>query len=550
MKRFERDEFLANADELERLLGDVANGQSRAAARISIHLGEDDAGDAEPFMEFVGRLYCVLAGHGVCDEQDLGRVEERLQLLQLGHELLVNVKPSSGIDQEDVATCLHGLAPGATGQFNRRLLLWRSFVYRNLDVAGNDRQLLARGGTIHVNGHQQGPVVLLGGEIFREFPGGRGFAGALKADDHHDSRRFIGETEPRGMRSEDFDQLVADDLDNLLRRGKRGEHFLPHRLFLNALDELLNDAEMHVGFQQRDAYLAERGFHVLRREFALSAEIFENALKLIAEILEHSTERPDRSNGCSRGRLLKTGHLLHYSRCAGLKSGCSHPRSEMPASDARPERAASVASRPPHSELIPAPAAQPSYEVVTRQGRRVAAGDGPPQFTIHLTDGQTVEWVVNSDAYQMAVAFVRGEFDVSGDLLAAIRWKMGAPGRGFAGWVRRVTARLASLGAQRWFQTRRQAARNIQYHYDASNEFYELFLDSRLVYSCAYFKDPGWSIDQAQAAKLEYICRKLGVQPGERFLDIGCGWGALILHAAGEHGAIATGCTLSRNQDR
>ncbi len=220
----------------------------------------------------------------------------------------------------------------------------------------------------------------------------------------------------------------------------------------------------------------------------------------------------------------------------------------MPASDARPERAASVASRPPHSELIPAPAAQPSYEVVTRQGRRVAAGDGPPQFTIHLTDGQTVEWVVNSDAYQMAVAFVRGEFDVSGDLLAAIRWKMGAPGRGFAGWVRRVTARLASLGAQRWFQTRRQAARNIQYHYDASNEFYELFLDSRLVYSCAYFKDPGWSIDQAQAAKLEYICRKLDVQPGERFLDIGCGWGALILHAAGEHGAIATGCTLSRNQ--
>jgi cyclopropane-fatty-acyl-phospholipid synthase len=146
------------------------------------------------------------------------------------------------------------------------------------------------------------------------------------------------------------------------------------------------------------------------------------------------------------------------------------------------------------------------------------------------------------------MAFVSGEFDVSGDLFAAIRWKMDAPSRGIAGWARRTTARLASLGVERWFQTRRQAARNIQYHYDASNDFYELFLDSRLVYSCAYFKDPAWSIDQAQAAKLEYICRKLDVQPGERFLDIGCGWGALILRAAGEHGAVATGCTLSRNQ--
>lgn len=220
----------------------------------------------------------------------------------------------------------------------------------------------------------------------------------------------------------------------------------------------------------------------------------------------------------------------------------------MPASDTRPGQATNVTTPPQRPESLEASPAQLSYEILTRDGRRFASGNGQPQFAIHTSGDKTAEWIENADAYQMAMVFVCGEVDVSGDLFAAIRWKMDAPSRGFAGRARRVMARLASLGVQRWFQTRRQAARNIQYHYDASNDFYELFLDSRLVYSCAYFKDPGWSIDQAQAAKLEYICRKLDVQPGERFLDIGCGWGALILHAAGEHGAVATGCTLSHNQ--
>ena len=71
----------------------------------------------------------------------------------------------------------------------------------------------------------------------------------------------------------------------------------------------------------------------------------------------------------------------------------------------------------------------------------------------------------------------------------------------------------------------------IQYHYDVSNEFYQLWLDEKMVYSCAYFKDPAESIDAAQSRKLDYICRKLRLEPGDRLLDIGCGWGALIMHA-------------------
>jgi len=97
-------------------------------------------------------------------------------------------------------------------------------------------------------------------------------------------------------------------------------------------------------------------------------------------------------------------------------------------------------------------------------------------------------------------------------------------------------------------QSRRDNKEFIQFHYDASNDFYSLFLDREMVYSCGYFTDWSNSIDQAQQDKLDLICRKLRLQPGERFLDIGCGWGALICRAAQNFGVQATGVTLSQEQ--
>lgn len=99
-----------------------------------------------------------------------------------------------------------------------------------------------------------------------------------------------------------------------------------------------------------------------------------------------------------------------------------------------------------------------------------------------------------------------------------------------------------------WRHSVERDAKQIEFHYDLSDDFYSLWLDPRRVYSCAYYQEPGMTLDQAQQAKLDHICRKLQLKPGERFVDIGAGWGGLLLWAAENYGVDATGITLSKNQ--
>ena len=197
-----------------------------------------------------------------------------------------------------------------------------------------------------------------------------------------------------------------------------------------------------------------------------------------------------------------------------------------------------------------------------------AAQAAEPLFTLVCHHpGFVRSMVFGRDPLRLAQAYFQGDIDVEGDFFAALNLKnhlsgirlpisdrVGALLTAFrlpAADDARPSAtsqraRLHGNAVKAHSRTENRAA--ISFHYDVSNEFYRLWLDEERVYSCAYFTSPDDSLDQAQRNKLDHICRKLRLRPGERLLDIGCGWGALVCWAARHHGVQAHGITLSRQQ--
>ena len=143
-------------------------------------------------------------------------------------------------------------------------------------------------------------------------------------------------------------------------------------------------------------------------------------------------------------------------------------------------------------------------------------------------------------------AYVAGELTVEGPIEEVVRTGIALAERigRFPGvkWLSRFGG-WAARG-----HSRRQAAADVSYHYDVSNEFYRLWLDENMIYSCAYFRSGSEDIDTAQRQKLDHICRKLRLKAGERLLDVGCGWGGLLRWAAQYYGVTGVAITLSERQ--
>ncbi|MGX5736626.1 class I SAM-dependent methyltransferase [Bosea thiooxidans] len=166
-------------------------------------------------------------------------------------------------------------------------------------------------------------------------------------------------------------------------------------------------------------------------------------------------------------------------------------------------------------------------------------------LNLHVSDRLAI---VNGSVFDLAGARPDGKVGKlarnipKGAVLDVFRRFLFAPGQAQAGFGHLKGDKIARDGAPATNKA------NIAYHYDVSNDFYRLFLDEEMVYTCAYFTEDHGDLERAQRDKLDMICRKLRLKPGDRFLDIGCGWGALVCHAARHYGVEAHGVTLAEEQ--
>ncbi|MGH7089976.1 MAG: class I SAM-dependent methyltransferase, partial [Stellaceae bacterium] len=172
-----------------------------------------------------------------------------------------------------------------------------------------------------------------------------------------------------------------------------------------------------------------------------------------------------------------------------------------------------------------------------------------PRVTLTLASRRLIRRFLLGDIDGLGAAYVKGEIGVEGrieDVLAIgirIAERLGASPA-----LRRIGQVGALMPRRRFRHTRQRDAEAVGYHYDVSNDFYRLWLDRNMVYSCAYFATGEEDLDTAQEQKLDHLCRKLRLKPGERLLDIGCGWGGLLILAAQRYDIEGVGVTLSREQ--
>jgi len=179
-------------------------------------------------------------------------------------------------------------------------------------------------------------------------------------------------------------------------------------------------------------------------------------------------------------------------------------------------------------------------------GAKMSFGHGPEKFRLVLKSERAVKRILSGGSLAFGEEYMAGNIDISGDVQAMLAL--------YDNWM--AVAGKLSLGTKTGILLNRiisantlsGAKKNIAWHYDIGNDFYSLWLDPSMTYSCAYFKDEADSLEAAQNGKYEHICRKLRLSSGEMLLDVGCGWGGMMFYAAKNYGAKCAGYTLSQNQ--
>lgn len=201
-----------------------------------------------------------------------------------------------------------------------------------------------------------------------------------------------------------------------------------------------------------------------------------------------------------------------------------------------------------------------SFVIQLWNDSRLLIGNDFSEFTLKIKDaGVLRDLILFRDPVRLAEAYFDGSIEVDGDFNAALGLRNYLENLKLP-FITKLNLALKVLFSNSYQSAlqiafsrdgespRQNGKDTIAFHYDISNDFYQLWLDERMLYSCAYFENPQQSLEQAQCNKLDHICRKLRLQAGEKFLDIGCGWGALVCWAAKHYGVQAHGITLSQSQ--
>ena len=175
-------------------------------------------------------------------------------------------------------------------------------------------------------------------------------------------------------------------------------------------------------------------------------------------------------------------------------------------------------------------------------GQQLDFGQQAPQVTVRVPHASALSYLLTPSLFNLGKAYVEGEIEVEGRAKEII-----SIGTALAHHTLRPEGKFARI--VRSFQhSRKKDAEAIRYHYDVSNDFYREWLDENMVYSCAYFENGDEDLGTAQLMKIDHILTKIRLQPGHTLLDVGCGWGALVIRAAQKFGAKCVGITLSQNQ--
>jgi cyclopropane-fatty-acyl-phospholipid synthase len=182
-----------------------------------------------------------------------------------------------------------------------------------------------------------------------------------------------------------------------------------------------------------------------------------------------------------------------------------------------------------------------------RNGEEMSPPGAPPLATIEMRDFSTLAGMMIDPEVAFGEAYAEGRIEVHGDLVKALDavYESWPSGRANTSWYQRLTSKwMATIQANSLDGSRH----NVHSHYDLGNDFYKLWLDRQMVYTCAYFPEPSATLEQAQEAKLDHICRKLDLRRGERVVEAGCGWGSLALHMARHYGVTVKAFNISHEQ--